>query len=314
MRKFKDYGKLSKRNIEELLSGARIEVGESKNDPLDFVLWKLAKPNEPQWESPWGLGRPGWHIECSAMASKLLGKSFDIHGGGMDLKFPHHENEIAQSEAAHHCAFANTWMHVGLLNVNGEKMSKSLNNFFTIRDVLAKHSPEVIRYFMLSSHYRSPVNYSEESMQRAEQALTRLYTAMRGLTCDVAAEMQFNSPAFLAAMNDDFNSPLAFSVLFEMAKEINILRESNKTEEASLLASQLKKLGEIFGILQNDPELFLQGNVDDDFSTKVESLIAARKVAKQTKNYAEADRIRNELQLLHVVIEDGINGTTWRKV
>ncbi|MDP1573945.1 MAG: cysteine--tRNA ligase [Coxiellaceae bacterium] len=313
VRKFKDYGKLSKRNIEDLLSGARIEIGEFKNDPLDFVLWKLAKPNEPQWESPWGSGRPGWHIECSAMASNILGKTFDIHGGGMDLKFPHHENEIAQSEAAHHCTFANTWMHVGLLNVNGEKMSKSLNNFFTIRDVLAKHSSEVIRYFMLSSHYRSPVNYSEESMERAHQALTRLYTALRGLDLsDVTNNGFMAAPGFLNAMNDDFNSPIALAVLFDIAREINRLREVNDVRQATLLALQLKKLGEIFGILQNDPEIFLQGNVSDDFSKQVESLIAARALAKKNKNYAEADRIRHELQELKVAIEDGVHGTSWR--
>ena len=312
VRNFKDYGKLSKRDIEKLISGARVDINEGKKDPLDFVLWKLSKPHEPQWESPWGLGRPGWHIECSAMAAGILGQPFDIHGGGMDLKFPHHENEIAQSEAAHHCAFANTWMHAGLLNVNGEKMSKSLNNFFTIRDVMAKYPVEVIRYFMLSSHYRSPVDYSPENMEKATQGLTRLYTSMRGFPT-VTVTVTVTDNTFINAMNDDFNTPIAFSVLFDLAKEINILREKNNLEAAATLASQLKQFGEIFGILQQNPEEFLQGNVTDDFSATVEKLIAARALAKKNKNYSEADRIRAELQKLNVVIEDSASGTTWRR-
>lgn len=312
VRKCKDYGKLSKRKIEDLIAGARIEIGESKNDPLDFALWKLAKPNEPQWESPWGPGRPGWHIECSAMAGTLLGQPFDIHGGGMDLKFPHHENEIAQSECAYHKPFANTWMHVGLLNVNGEKMSKSLNNFFTIRDVLAEYSAEVIRYFMLSSHYRSPVNYSEENMQQAHQSLSRLYTALRGLPLS-----KNTSPIpenFTDAMCDDFNSPLALAELFELAKEINILREKNNLAEAAEKASLLKSLGEIFGILQMDSEIFLQGSVDQAFAATVEKLIADRVIARKNKDFAASDRIRDELKAMGVVIEDGAAGTTWRKL
>lgn len=312
VRKFKEYGRLAKRDIEKLISGARIHINEGKKDPLDFVLWKLSKPNEPHWDSPWGVGRPGWHIECSAMAANILGQPFDIHGGGMDLKFPHHENEIAQSEAAHHTPFANTWMHVGLLNVDGEKMSKSLNNFFTIQDVLKKYSAEVIRYFMLSSHYRSPVNYSFENMDQAKQSLDRLYTAIRGLhISDVAVSMP---AAFLNAMNDDFNSPIALSVLFDMARDINKLREENNIVEAEKSASQLKKLGKIFGILQIDPDLFLQGDVSHDFASQVEKLIADRNAARKNKNYAEADRIRQELQKLNVVIEDAATGTTWRKV
>ena len=312
VRNFKDYGKLSKRDIEKLISGARVDINEGKKDPLDFVLWKLSKPHEPQWESPWGLGRPGWHIECSAMAAGILGQPFDIHGGGMDLKFPHHENEIAQSEAAHHCAFANTWMHAGLLNVNGEKMSKSLNNFFTIQDVMAKYPVEVIRYFMLSSHYRSPVDYSPENMEKATQGLTRLYTSMRGFPT-VTVTVTVTDNTFINAMNDDFNTPIAFSVLFDLAKEINILREKNNLEAAATLASQLKQFGEIFGILQQNPEEFLQGNVTDDFSATVEKLISERALAKKNKNYSEADRIRNELQKLNVVIEDSASGTTWRR-
>lgn len=311
VREFKEYGKLSKRDIEKLISGARVDINEGKKDPLDFVLWKLAKPNEPQWESPWGLGRPGWHIECSAMAATILGQPFDIHGGGMDLKFPHHENEIAQSECAYHKPFANTWMHVGLLNIEGEKMSKSLNNFFTIREVLEKHHIEVIRYFMLSSHYRSPVDYSEDNMEKATQSLTRLYTAIRGLHLDDTVSF-IAAPEFINAMNDDFNSPVAIAVLFDMAREINKLREENHLDQASILASQLKKMASVFGFLQMDPELFLQGNVSDDFSAKIEKLILQRNDARKNKNFAEADRIRDELQKLNVVIEDAAGKTTWR--
>jgi cysteinyl-tRNA synthetase len=311
VRKFKEYGKLAKRDIEKLISGARIHINEGKKDPLDFVLWKLSKPNEPHWDSPWGVGRPGWHIECSAMAATILGQPLDIHGGGMDLKFPHHENEIAQSESAHHTTFANNWMHVGLLNVDGEKMSKSLNNFFTIQDVLKKYPHEVVRYFMLSSHYRSPVNYSFENMDQAKQSLERLYVAMRGLNLTSSSESM--SAAFIDAMNDDFNSPIAISVLFDMAREINKLREENKINEAENLASQLKKLGELFGILQMDPEVFLQGDVDVNFAAKIEQLIADRNAARKNKNFQEADRIRNELQKLNVTIEDAATGTTWRK-
>jgi cysteinyl-tRNA synthetase len=312
VRKFKEYGKLAKRDIEKLIAGARIDIREDKKDPLDFVLWKLSKPGEPQWESPWGVGRPGWHIECSAMAATILGQPFDIHGGGMDLKFPHHENEIAQSEAAHHTAFANTWMHVGLLNIDGEKMSKSLNNFFTIQDVLKKYSAEVIRYFMLSAHYRSPVNYSLETMEQAKQSLERLYVAMRGLPLSETAQPM--PQAFTAAMDDDFNSSVALAVLFDMARDINKLREENKNDEAQKIASQLKKLGEIFGILQMDPDTFLQGDVDADFAAKVAQLIADRNDARKNKNYAEADRIRLELQKLNVTIEDTAAGTTWRNL
>ncbi|OGT45580.1 MAG: cysteine--tRNA ligase [Gammaproteobacteria bacterium RIFCSPHIGHO2_12_FULL_38_11] len=310
VKKFHTYGKLSKHDIEKLIVGARIDINEGKDDPLDFVVWKLAKPNEPCWESPWGNGRPGWHIECSAMAQTILGQPFDIHGGGMDLKFPHHENEIAQSESAYHCTFANIWMHAGLLNVNGEKMSKSLNNFFTIQDVLAKHNVEVIRYFMLSSHYRSPVDYSDENMEKAMLALKRLYTAIRGLVIVTATA---TATDFVSAMDDDFNTSIALSVLFDTAKEINILREENNIKDASALAAQLKKCGEILGILQMDPEIFLQGEVSDEFSAQVEKLIALRSTAKKNKNYVEADRIRAQLSLMNVVIEDSVGGVSWRK-
>lgn len=313
VRQCKDYGKLSKRDIEKLKAGSRVDIQEGKKDPLDFVLWKLAKPGEPQWESPWGLGRPGWHIECSAMAEGILGQPFDIHGGGMDLKFPHHENEIAQSECAYHKPFANTWMHVGLLNVDGEKMSKSLNNFFTIQDVLKKYSAEVIRYFMLSSHYRSPVNFSHDNLEQAKQSLGRLYTALRGL--NVIVDDHAAAPdAFIDAMNDDFNSPIAIAALFDIAREINKLRELNDISQATQLASQLKQLGKIFGFLQMDPESFLQGDVDVDFASKVEALIAQRNAARKNKDFAQADQVRDTLKAMHVVIEDGAQGTTWRKM
>ncbi|OGT42543.1 MAG: cysteine--tRNA ligase [Gammaproteobacteria bacterium RIFCSPHIGHO2_12_FULL_40_19] len=315
VRKCNDYGKLSKRDIEKLISGARIDINEGKKDPLDFVLWKLAKPGEPEWDSPWGKGRPGWHIECSAMAAEILGQPFDIHGGGMDLKFPHHENEIAQSECAYHKPFANTWMHVGLLNVEGEKMSKSLNNFFTIREVLEKHPAEVVRYFMLSAHYRSPVNYSVENMEQAKQSLMRLYVAIRGLDLASVEELDLTTfPEFIHAMNDDFNSPIAIAVLFDKAREINRLREVGDIVQATKLGSQLKKLAAIFGFLQMDPEHFLQGDVSDDFSITVEQLIANRIEARKNKDWAAADRIRDQLQKLNVVIEDSGTGTSWRKL
>ena len=313
VRECKEYGKLSKRDIEKLISGVRVDINESKKDPLDFVLWKLAKPGEPQWNSPWGLGRPGWHIECSAMAASILGQPFDIHGGGMDLKFPHHENEIAQSECAYHKPFAQHWMHVGLLNVNGEKMSKSLNNFFTIRDVLAKYPVEVIRYFMLSAHYRSPVDYSEDNMEKATQSLTRLYTAIRGLNLDDAISL-IAPPEFIHAMNDDFNSPVAISVLFDIARDINKLREQNNIAQATILASQLKKSASIFGLLQENPEEFLQGEINSDFSAQVEALIAQRNAARKNKDFQAADRVRDELKKLNVVIEDSATGTKWRKI
>lgn len=319
VRKFKEYGRLAKRDLEKLISGARVSVEANKRSPLDFVLWKQAKPGEPEWSSPWGKGRPGWHIECSAMASEILGQPFDIHGGGMDLKFPHHENEIAQSEAAHHKTFANYWMHAGLLTVNDEKMSKSLNNFFTIQDVLKDNHPEVIRYFMLSSHYRSPVNYSKENLTQARQALTTLYTAMRGFG-NLNSSYDYRVPEnafkvkFHEAMEDDFNTSVAFSVLFDLAHEINRLNDSGGQAQAEKIAQQLRFMGGVLGILQDDPEIFLQGGASEDLTLQVETLIAARKTARIEKNWAEADRIRDELTQLGVTIEDGAKGTTWRKV
>lgn len=309
IRKKQDYGKLSHRDIDSLRSGARVDVADAKRDPLDFVLWKMSKPDEPSWDSPWGKGRPGWHIECSAMSTGILGQPFDIHGGGMDLKFPHHENEIAQSEAACGKGFANTWMHVGLLQINKEKMSKSLGNFLTIRETLEKHDVEVIRYFMLSAHYRSPVSYSEDVMQVAHQSLGRLYTAIRDLPEVPANENQYVQQ-FNDVMNDDFNSPQAFAVLFEMAREINRLRDANDMDAAAALAASLKKLSNTFGILQQDPQQFLQGGDVD--AEKVEALIAARNQARKNKDWPEADRIRDELNAMHVVIEDKDGRTRWK--
>lgn len=315
VRSFKSYGKLSKRDIDKLIAGARVDIQQDKNDPLDFVLWKLAKPGEPQWDSPWGAGRPGWHIECSAMAETLLGHPFDIHGGGMDLKFPHHENEIAQSEAAHDKTFANTWMHVGLLTRCGEKMSKSLKNFVTIREALKTHSAEVIRYFMLAAHYRSPVQYSDNSLALAKQALTRLYTAIRDLPLsDVTLDHQ-NAwvQKFFKTMDDDFNSSEAMAVLFDMAHEINKFKEKHETSQATIIAAQLQQCAAIFGLLQESPESFLQGNIDVAFSEQVEDLIQQRNAARKNKDFEKADQLREALAAMQVVIEDGPEGTTWHR-
>lgn len=313
VRKFKDYGKLSRRDIEKLISGARVSVGENKQDPLDFVLWKISKPGEPTWDSPWGAGRPGWHIECSAMSTEILGQPFDIHGGGMDLKFPHHENEIAQSEAAAQKTFANIWMHAGLLLVNKEKMSKSLGNFFTIREVLAEHHPEIIRYFMISAHYRSPVNYSVETLAQVRSSLERLYTAIRGLPEIEGARALPYEDAFQAAMDDDFNTPVALAVLFDMAHDINRFKEQGQINEAAILGSVLKRLAQIFHILRENPEEFLRGEVSEDDSSKIEALIEERKTSRANKNFARADEIRQELLSMGIVIEDTASGTTWRR-
>ena len=312
--KFVGYGKLSRKKIEDLRVGARIEVDESKEDPLDFVLWKAAKPGEPSWDSPWGTGRPGWHIECSVMSTCCLGETFDIHGGGPDLVFPHHENEIAQSEAATGKLYANAWMHAGAVRVDGEKMSKSLGNFFTIREVLEKYHPEVVRYLLVSSHYRSPINYSEDSLKEAKGALERFYHALRGLPEVPAADGEAFVERFGAAMDDDFNTPEACAVLFEMAREVNRLRDSDLPAAAGL-AARLKELAGLLGVLQLEPDAFLQagaeGKVD---ATEVETLIAARLQARTEKNWAESDRIRDQLGAMGVVLEDGKGGTTWRLV
>lgn len=310
--KFEGYGKLSRRKIEDLKIGARIEVDEAKQDPLDFVLWKAAKPGEPSWTSPWGEGRPGWHIECSVMSTCCLGNTFDIHGGGPDLVFPHHENEIAQSEAATGEQYAAAWMHAGAVRVDGEKMSKSLGNFFTIREVLEKYHPEVVRYLLVSSHYRSGINYSEDNLKEAKGALERFYIALKGLPDAAPAGGEAFAERFGAAMDDDFNSPEACAVLFEMVREVNRLKETDAAAAAALAAS-LRQLAEVLGVLQLDADTFLQagaaGKVD---AAEVEALIAARLQARADKNWAESDRIRDQLTSMGVVLEDGKGGTTWR--
>ncbi|MBU3055659.1 cysteine--tRNA ligase [Pseudomonas indica] len=310
--KFAGYGKLSRKKIEDLKIGARIEVDEIKEDPLDFVLWKGAKPGEPSWDSPWGKGRPGWHIECSVMSTCCLGETFDIHGGGPDLVFPHHENEIAQSEAATGKLYANAWMHAGAVRVDGEKMSKSLGNFFTIREVLEKYHPEVVRYLLVSSHYRSPINYSEDSLKEAKGALERFYHAFKGLPRTEPAGGDAFVERFAAAMDDDFNTPEACAVLFEMVREVNRLREADP-QAAAALATRLKALAGLLGVLQLEPDAFLragaEGKVD---AAEVERLIQARLDARAAKDWAESDRIRDQLTAMGVVLEDGKGGTTWR--
>ncbi len=312
VRRFDEYGKLSHRKLDDLLTGVRVEVNQAKEDPLDFVLWKAAKPDEPSWSAPWGDGRPGWHIECSAMSTEQLGQPFDIHGGGLDLKFPHHENEIAQSEAAMETPLSNYWMHVGLLEVDGEKMSKSLNNFFTIREVLAKYHREELRYFMLASHYRSAVNYSEANLTAAKQSLTTLYTALRDLPVVAEKHTDEFSSQFKAAMDDDFNTSVALSVLFEMAREINRLRSTAKLDKAAAIAAGLTRLAEVFGILQEKPDVYLQG--DEAISQQVDQLITDRNKARELKDWQRADEIRDQLTKMGVLIEDGDGGTRWRRV
>lgn len=311
---FADYGKLSGKSLVDLRAGERVEVDLHKKDAMDFVLWKSAKPGEPSWESPWGKGRPGWHIECSAMSAHYLGQHFDIHGGGQDLQFPHHENEIAQSEAAHShdgelCQMVNYWMHNGFVRVDDEKMSKSLGNFFTIRTVLEQYDAEVVRFFILRAHYRSPLNYSDQHLDDAKLALTRLYTALRGVeTTDEAVDWQLAPAAsFKAAMDDDFNTPLAFAVLFDLASELN------KTKSA-VTGSLLKNLASVVGLLQRDPDTFLQGELEQVCqSLDVDALIVQRNLAKQSKNFTEADSIRKTLAEAGIVLEDSPQGTTWRR-
>ncbi|HVC37530.1 MAG TPA: cysteine--tRNA ligase [Gammaproteobacteria bacterium] len=313
--KFKNYGQLSGKRLEDLRVGERVEVDEAKRDPLDFVLWKSAKPGEPSWPSPWGAGRPGWHIECSAMSTAALGNHFDIHGGGMDLQFPHHENEIAQSEAATGEHFANVWMHNGFVNVDDEKMSKSLGNFFTVREILKKYRPEVVRYFILNSHYRSPLNYSDQSLDVAASGLGRLYTALRGIAPGKAPKDSAYRKRFAEAMDDDFNTPVAISVLFDLARELNRQRDVGADEGAES-AALLVELGDLLGILQSDPELYLQSGTPDSAglsADKIEALIAARNTARENRNWTEADRIRAELTAAGVVLEDSDGKTTWRR-
>lgn len=305
---FAGYGKLSGKSLEDLRAGERVEIDNAKRDAMDFVLWKSAKPHEPAWDSPWGRGRPGWHIECSVMSACHLGQHFDIHGGGQDLQFPHHENEIAQSEGAHDCTFVNYWMHNGFVRVDNEKMSKSLGNFFTIREVLKKYDAEVVRFFILRAHYRSPLNYSDAHLDDAKLALTRLYTALREMS--VSAEINPNSTyyqRFHAAMQDDFNTPEAIAVLFDLANQVN------KTKSADL-AAELKNLAGILGLLQRDAQHFLQaGDQNTSQVEHIEATIAARAQAKRDKNFALADSIRAELLMQGIILEDSAQGTTWRR-
>lgn len=315
VRKFKKYGKLSGRNLDDLQAGSRVDIDNKKKDPLDFVLWKATKPNEPKWASKWGDGRPGWHIECSAMSNELLGKQFDIHGGGFDLTFPHHENEIAQSECANNSQFVNYWLHIGFIKINDEKMSKSLNNFFTIREILKKYSGEVLRFFLISTHYRSPINFSEDNLNNAKTAINRLYTAIRDLESSEAAmnEVIINDDyeqRFMKALDDDFNTPMAIAVLFELAKEINAQRKQD-LDRANGLAQHLKQLAKSIGLLEQT-DFFTQGVVlsDDEINEK----ITQRNQARQDKNFALSDNIRDELAQLGIILEDSENGTTWRKL
>ena len=316
--RFPSYGRLSGKRLEELRVGERVAVDEAKEDPLDFVLWKAAKPGEPSWDSPWGKGRPGWHIECSAMSVHCLGSHFDIHGGGLDLQFPHHENEIAQSEAATGCKFVNYWMHNGFVRVDDEKMSKSLDNFFTIREVLQRYDPEVLRYFILASHYRSPLNYSDQHLDNARAALTTLYTALRDLELPEAGGDHSDPAAqhFFAALDDDFNTPEAMAVLFELAREINRLQSSGQSQKARQRGALLRQLAGLLGLLQRPPERFLQrggGGSDGLAAEQIERLIAARNRARAAKQWSEADRIREELKAKGIILEDRAGTTTWRR-
>jgi cysteinyl-tRNA synthetase len=317
--KFKSYGQLSGKNLNDLQAGERVDVDMAKLNPMDFVLWKMAKPNEPAWQSPWGLGRPGWHIECSAMSTCCLGNHFDIHGGGMDLQFPHHENEIAQSEGSTGEKFVNFWMHNGFVRINEEKMSKSLGNFFTVREVLKQYKPEIIRFFILSSHYRSPLNYSDEQLNDAGAGLKRLYTALRGYD-DVGSDvdkidLEYND-RFEQAMDDDFNTPVAVSVLFDLARELNRVKEEDQ-KKAHLLVATLKKLACLLGILQEAPESFLKGGIvkgEENTDLLIDQQIQARIDAKKAKDWGMADKIRDDLKGQGVILEDSPNGTTsWRR-
>jgi len=314
--KFVNYGELSGKKLDELQAGERVDVDTAKKNPFDFVLWKKAKVDEPYWNSPWGRGRPGWHIECSAMATRCLGNHFDIHGGGMDLQFPHHENEIAQSEGATGEKFVNVWMHNGFVRINEEKMSKSLDNFFTVREVLKQYRAEIVRFFVLSSHYRSPLNYSDEQLDDAGAAVTRLYTALRGVVIAKNSPATNYTDRFKQAMNDDFNTAVAVAVLFEMARELNKLK-SNDTELASQLAGELKELSNVLGILQGEPDDFLKavdGKQEAGLTEQaIEALIEQRVQAKKDKDWALADKVRDDLKAQGIVLEDIASGTSWRR-
>lgn len=310
---FAHYGQLSGKKLDDLRAGERVAVDTDKDDPLDFVLWKAAKPHEPYWESPWGKGRPGWHIECSAMSTCCLGNHFDIHGGGQDLQFPHHENEIAQSEAATGEKFVNLWMHNGFVRINDEKMSKSLGNFFTVREILKLYKGEEIRYFVLASHYRSPLNYADQLLDNARSALTRLYNSLRGLTLPEEPSMDDEAiQRFTQAMDDDFNTPEALAVLFDLAGQVNRLRESD-TGTASQKAAVLKKLANILGLLETEPDVYLHGGINAASENEIEQLIHARLQARADKNWAEADRIRDQLTEMGIVLEDKAGKTSWRR-
>lgn len=318
VRRFPDYGKLSGKSLDDLRAGERVEIDTNKRDPLDFVLWKAAKPDEPSWDSPWGKGRPGWHIECSAMSEHYLGEQFDIHGGGQDLQFPHHENEIAQSEGVHGHPHVNYWMHNGFVRVDNEKMSKSLGNFFTVREVLTRYQPEVVRFFIVRAHYRSPLNYSDAHLNDARSALERLYTALKNhpsqdseaATVVIDWANNVYAQRFMAAMNDDFNTPEAIAVLFDLASE------ANRTGDPHY-ASVLKALGGVLGLLQQSPQQYLQQQVqqqDNGFSAEeIESMIQQRLQARKERNFAQADALRQQLAEAGIILEDGSHGTSWRR-
>ena len=305
---FQPYGKLSGKSLEDLRAGNRVEIDHAKENSFDFVLWKSAKPGEPAWKSPWGEGRPGWHIECSAMSNKFLGKNFDIHGGGQDLQFPHHENEIAQSEAHNGCKMVNYWIHNGFVRVDDEKMSKSLGNFFTIREILKYFNPEVVRFFVLKAQYRSPLNYSDKNLEDAKQGLTRLYLTARGLTEKIGKNIDWDDSfaiQFKAALDDDFNTPEAISVLYALSNKIN--KNSNQSDLTLFV-----QLANILGILEQEPESFLKGDaVDRDLD--IDQLIQERLEAKKNKDYKTADEIRIYLENHDILLEDNPNGTIWRK-
>ena len=311
---YEDYGQLSMQNLDMLQAGSRVDVDEAKRSPLDFVLWKMAKPDEPSWDSPWGKGRPGWHIECSAMNQKHLGDHFDIHGGGSDLQFPHHENEIAQSCCATNTHYINYWMHGGMVQINKEKMSKSLNNFFTLRSVLDEYDAETVRFFLTSSHYRSQLNYSQDNLTQARSSLERLYTALRDVT-PVKVELAGNEYVnrFEKAMDDDFNCPEAMPVIFELSKEINRIKEQD-ANKAGELAYILIELGKVLGIAQSSPEEFFKGSVaNDSEAEEIEALIKQRNDARANKDWALADEARDKLKAMNVILEDSAGKTTWRK-
>lgn len=316
---FKGYGKLSKQDLTQLNAGERVDVNDIKKDPMDFALWKSSKPGEPSWDSPWGKGRPGWHIECSAMSKKCLGDTFDIHGGGSDLQFPHHENEIAQSECANDSTFARVWIHTGMVQVDKEKMSKSLGNFFTIRDVLKQYRPESVRYFLMSGHYRSQLSYTQANLESADASLERLYNALRGVDLSQSSNDKLDileqaKARFIEAMDDDFNVPEAMPVLFDLSKEVNRLKATDMPTAATI-AIKLKELAGVLSLLQQDPETFLKSGAgaDDVSDEEIDALIQQRLQARADKNWALADEIRDKLHAMDIELEDAAGGTSWRR-